>query len=45
MVYDDAPWLSKRAIATSSGNNTQFIHPKISNEVAKNVEAKSFALL
>ena len=42
MVYDDAPWLSKRAIATSSGNNTQFIHPKISNEVAKNVEAKSF---
>ena len=42
MVYNDAPWMSKRNYITTKSNNMVFVHPKISNDVAKNIQVKSF---
>jgi hypothetical protein len=40
MVFDDAPWLSKNA-SSATVNDSIFVCPKISNDVAKNVGVQS----
>jgi sacsin len=40
LTYDDAPWLDKREYDGFSGS-TRFIHPKLSNEVAAKLGARS----
>lgn len=41
LTFDDAPWLDKNEFKTPLGGALRFVHPKISNEVAAKIGAKS----